>query len=358
MKKVWIFLFFFHQLNSWAQIDKAPAYPLITHDPYFSMWSFSDTLSSSPTKHWTGADQPLMGIIKVDGKLYRFMGSKSTVYQNNISIANQKTIMLSATQTAYKFTTGGVDLKLTFTSPLLMNDLSLLSRPVSYVTCKVQSNDGAQHDVQVYFGASTNIAVNIPSQEVTTQKYDYDDLSILKAGTKEQPVLQKKGDDLHIDWGYMYVAVPKAFHAKQYISSAENASSSFQKNHFTSSAVNGKNLMLNTILSFGKVGSTAKEQTVLVGYDDLYAIQYFNQNLKAWWKNDPEQTIEKQLVQAYINYKKIMARCRIFNDQLHKDALAAGGEEYAKLCALAYRQSIAAHKLVKSPQGELLFLSK
>jgi len=34
------------------------------------------------------------------------------------------------------------------------------------------------------------------------------------------------------------------------------------------------------------------------------------------------------------------------------------GTEYAELCALAYRQSIAAHKLVESPKGELLLLSK
>ncbi|HEX7905593.1 MAG TPA: DUF4965 domain-containing protein [Chitinophagaceae bacterium] len=506
MKKLFPILLLTCSFNyGWAQLQKAPAYPLITHDPYFSIWSTTDNLAASPTRHWTGADQPLMGIVKVDGKFYRFMGDKNIVYntilaasdeknyatkyteeqpaegwvQNNfndaawkdgvapfgssaskaktrwvtkdlwvrrtfslniqnfknlylklhhddnvqvyinghevytvngftkkfiyipladaanilkqgdnvlaihvantaggawldaglvqepeetteanIELATQKNVKVSATQTAYQFSSGGVDLNLTFTSPLLLNDLDLVSRPVSYITCNVKANDGKTHAVQVYFGASTNMAVNIPAQEVTTQKYTYENLSVLKAGTKEQPVLQKKGDDLRIDWGYMYIAVPSVYKTQQYITTAGDATASFQKNNPASTANAGKNLMLNTILSFEKTGNTAKEQTIMVGYDDLYAIQYFNQDLKAWWKSDPSQTIEKQLVKAYAGYTKILQRCKAFNSQLHADAVAAGGEEYAQLCELAYRQSIAAHKLLKSPEGEILFFSK
>jgi hypothetical protein len=40
------------------------------------------------------------------------------------------------------------------------------------------------------------------------------------------------------------------------------------------------------------------------------------------------------------------------------DLEKAGGKAYAELCALAYRQSIAAHKLVEDREGNLLFLSK
>ncbi len=64
------------------------------------------------------------------------------------------------------------------------------------------------------------------------------------------------------------------------------------------------------------------------------------------------------MAQAYSDAGLIMSRCKDLNAMIYNDALKAGGEEYARLCVLAYRQSIAAHKLVKSPEGELLFLSK
>src|SRR5205085_8596285 len=51
-------------------------------------------------------------------------------------------------------------------------------------------------------------------------------------------------------------------------------------------------------------------------------------------------------------------QCQAFNKKIYTDAVEAGGETYAKLCVAGYRQSVAAHNLVKSNNGELLFLSK
>jgi hypothetical protein len=111
-------------------------------------------------------------------------------------------------------------------------------------------------------------------------------------------------------------------------------------------------------LNFGSIEKNEQEQVILVGYDDVSPIQYFNQDLKPWWKKDKSQTIERELASALADYKSIIAQCEAFDKSVYDRALKAGGEQYAKLCVLAYRQAISAHKLVESPEGEILFLSK
>lgn len=45
------------------------AVPIATIDPYFNMWSFADCLYDDDTRHWTGARNSMVGMIK-NGKKY------------------------------------------------------------------------------------------------------------------------------------------------------------------------------------------------------------------------------------------------------------------------------------------------
>ena len=69
---------------------RAPAYPLVTVDPYTSGWSFSNNLYDETIKHWTGKKQQLIGVITVDNKAYRFMGEEQVPMKPIVPMAAYK----------------------------------------------------------------------------------------------------------------------------------------------------------------------------------------------------------------------------------------------------------------------------
>jgi hypothetical protein len=96
----------------------------------------------------------------------------------------------------------------------------------------------------------------------------------------------------------------------------------------------------------------------MMGYNELYSIQYFGDNLKPWWRENSTIGFDELLAKSAAGYKTVMLDCGAFNKKIYDDAFIAGGDTYAKLCIAAYRQSVAAHNLVKSRDGDLLFFSK
>ena len=487
---------------TFAQVHKAPAYPLIAHDPYFSIWSFSDQANASTTKHWTGNDQSMVGLIKVDNKTYQFLGalpfpiesivpiaeksqpieclytedepgqnwmnenfqgiswkngklpfgkgvnnkwatswpSKNIwvrrtfeyeevdidklilqlrhdddveVYLNgtkiydcqncntrkikNIELANevkknlkkgknllalhctnlrgnawldagfakqknakqltlaqQVAVEITATQTKYQFACGAVKLNLTFTSPLIASNLDLMSRPVSYVDFEIKSADGKTHETEITFGLAADIARNETTQVLETNAGSKGSLKYLKTGVKDQNILGRKGDDVRIDWGYGYLASTNTQHALG-IKSLTDLINLSEGNSNEKSASDPE--LFLTSQWKAKAGPNVNKSMIMLGYDDLYSIQYFTKNLKAWWVKK-HQNIENLLVTSAKEHDQVWQICQNFDKKIYQDALNAGGKEYAEICVAGYRQSLAAHKLVRGEHDEVLFPQK
>ena len=250
-----------------------------------------------------------------------------------------------------------MDLDLTFTAPQFLEDLELLSRPVNYISYDIRSNDGQKHDVSIYMEASPRWALDQPYQESVSETFTDGNLVFVKSGSKEQDILAKKGDDLRIDWGYFYLAADKG-NTSASIGNSGQLREAYVKGETLPASASGENGNGKMAL-VSDLGNTAGASgKFLIGYDDIYSIQYFGRNLRPYWNADGNTSIMDMFHKADAEYKTLMKKCYAFDNSLMKEAIAAGGKEYADLCALAYRHINAAHKLVKSPEGELMWLSK
>ena len=462
---------------------RAPAYPLVTIDPFTSAWSAVDNLYDAPVTHWTGVEHHLLGVVTVDGIPYRFLGQEpterkyyarisnkkgwigayslkkpagqwmeadyndsewntgegafgserylpnvhtiwdgpelwvrrtftldelpkgdvylhlianeyATVFVNGVKVhetpkkvlgknlklseeavkalrpgknviaaycANPKgTAQFDAAfyadampagefeqaaqqlyadvqpmQTRYGFTCGPVELNVKFLAPLFLDDLDLVSRPVNYVAYEVKSLDGVKHNIQILLEATPAWAVHAyGNEETVSETYSQNGLTYLKISSVEQDILAKSGDDDRINWGSFYLVAE-------------------EKNTVASVAENG---FVRFVRDLGSVKSS--DGKFMVGYNDLYSVQYFGENLRPYWNRTGDVTIESQFELANKEYRKLAKKATEFDYALMQEAIEAGGKKYAELCALAYRQAISAHKLVQTNEGFLTFLSK
>ena len=203
---VWVLCSLIAEASQAATTLRPPSVPLVACDPYFSIWSPADKLTDADTVHWTGQPHRLTSLVRIDGKAFRLMGKEPAA----VPALPQTELEVLPTRTIYTFEGEGLRLTLTFMTAALPDDLMVYSRPVTYVTWEMKATDGKDHDIGLTFETTGEPAVNAASQEVVSMTEEHGDLVAMIVGSREQPVLAKKGDDLRIDWGYLYVAFPKS----------------------------------------------------------------------------------------------------------------------------------------------------
>ena len=219
--------------------------------------------------------------------------------------------------------------------------------------------------MSVYFDVRSEIAVNQPDQPVTFQSADVSGIKAWRVGTVAQPVLQEKGDDLRIDWGYFYAAMAKDRRAHSTVNSAETVRHEFIANGGVGDSAAGSALQNNArndsviafVMDLGSVQARPASCWLMLAYDDLYSIQYMKKNLRPYWRRNGWEAADLLKAAAH-DYSSLPKRCVAFDGELMTDLRKAGGEDYALLGALAYRQCFAAGKFVGDAKGQPLQFCK
>ncbi len=340
---------------------RPPSVPLATVDPYFSLWSPGDKLCDVDTTHWTGRANILRGVAVIDGKPHRFIG------RGPEPALEQTSLEVSALITRATFEGAGVRLHVAFWTPLLPDDLELLSRPVSFVQTHVEplKRGTKAPAVRIRLSASEQFCLDKEGDApVETARLKLPrGLCGISVASSRQRVLERSGDNLRIEWG-RFALVAAAAGAKVRVFAEKNVDF-FMRNidEQERSAYRpgfGRTVFDATAdLQFVSVEAPAAPDALfMLAYDDsASSINYFGKRLPSLWNKDGK-TLETALAEAAAGAVADFARCQAFDDRVRADAEKAGGPEYADMLALAYRQTVAAHKLVVDEEDGLLWISK
>ena len=252
-----------------------------------------------------------------------------------------------------------------FTAPQLIDDLDLLSTPINYVSYHVRSLDKKTHDVQFYMETTPELAINESNQPTVARTLSKNGISYVEAGSIDQPICDRRGDLICADWGYAYLASTNGSGKSVSLGDYYGMKESFVKNG-TLATTKTKwttrkeedNPAMAYVHNLGSVSNSGKEGFMMLGYDDIYSIEYMYEKRMGYWKHDGKVTIFDAFEKLRDNYQAIMERCRAFDELIYDDAEKAGGKKYAEICSASYRQVISAHKLFTDKEGNLLWFSK
>ncbi len=296
------------------------------------------------------------------GGAYIDFGLYKNLFETNTEVlkATQNSVNVMATSSYYNFTCGPVNLDVVFTAPMLIDDLDLISTPINYISYQVKSTDGQKHSVQFYVSTSAQLTVNEMSQPTISTTTTENGIKYLKAGSEEQPILGRSGDAIAIDWGYLYIP---AINGNVTVASNLSTEAYFTANGSlpacATSPMRSTNTSTMPALAFCNDLGTVDEARsfMLIGYDEVYDIQYMKQNYKAYYARNGK-TIFQAFEEFRDNYSSIMSRCRALDKTIYDDGLAAGNVKYAEQLAGNYRLVMAAHKLFQDNTGKALYFSK
>lgn len=332
-------------LSLGAVLVRPPAVPLITHSPYISAWSAADKLTDRWPTHWTGGTNAMYGLVRIDGKPYRWMGpSQGLLGGVEVGLMEQTKLEVTATRSIYTFQGAGVELQAEFCSPLLADDLEILARPVTYLTLTQRTLDGKPHRVEAYVDWSGEWVVEDSNSRVVASRHRVLGSETVSIRSADGRPLSRSGDQTRIDWGALYVTGGDdawiGSHQELRASFAGARAPEADDVRFPRPASDDWPLIAVT-------AKLDKPRTFAIGFDEGFAVEWLRRPLRPYWNHD-ERGFSKMFAQAVRESDAVRKKAAAFDEKVAKMLMESGGEDYTAIGTLAYRQCIAGHGLVQT----------
>ncbi|WP_319517844.1 glutaminase domain-containing protein [uncultured Martelella sp.] len=366
-----------------SENTKAPAYPLIVHDPFFSIWSTTDRLTDAWPTHWSGRTLPLCGLALIDGVCFRWMGT-DTLLSEPLPAMKQTRRRVTPTRTLYSFEASGVRLDVAFITPALPDDLDVLSRPLSYISLDASSTDGIAHDIKLYVDIAAALCIDETEGNVIWGRHKDHEVTSLWTGALDQRILTRGGDNVLTDWGYLHLSAVPGSDASLCIGEGRSLRRAFARDGViperdgfaegidlvmpakaAGGEIIGENPVNNYRPPFVSLAASTdlghrKEKrswTLALAFDQTFAVEYFGRKLPPWWRRRHNSAIS-MIATAWAEFAEIDARCTALDQSVMKELRQCGGTILEDLGALSWRQCLGGHALVSDIDGTPLHFSK
>lgn len=328
---------------------RPPAFPLVVKDPTNNIWLPADCLTDAWPIHWTGTIKAIAGMIRVDGRVYRWCGMPGA----SVPPAEQVGSWVLPTRTRFQFVAGGVELTVVFYSPALPDTFPALSCPLSFIVAEVKSQDSRPHRVALYVDISGEWASNNSEDFILWQGgRTKEGWSFFLFQRETQRLLQEERD---------YPAWGEVFWAGVDTDLEWEASSHSLRQRF----VEGGSLhrlvdphqprriredwpVFAFVKNFRKVKEKGRSVVFALGHLRTPGVIFRGEPLSPWWcrwAKSPEELLSKALHQMETWVEKSVR----LDQDLRERAQRVEVDGYEDLLSLAYRQVLGSGELVSAP---------
>jgi hypothetical protein len=323
---------------------RVPAIPLIVQSPALNVWLFGDRITEDSPKLWNGQVKGMAGMIRVDGKAYRFLGMPGST----LPAMRQDAVRVWPTRTEFELSAEDVRLKLEFLSPLDPRSLELLSLPVAFIRVEVSTRTGRQ--VQLHLDITGEWAVGSTGRRIV-----FDGLFRIRPS---QPRLFGETSN-YPDWGDVHwVPVEPAVSRHGVDVDVRQAfieGTTPRRDVRYPRAANDDWPVFSHAWDLGLVRAPVARRALLA-HVRREAIQFFGTSCPSFWTRSSEDGTA-MVERASQSVESIRTRLATLDAEVLARARAAGGDPLAALAALAFRPSFAANELVLL-NGRPLYVSK